>query len=224
VSPSTSPADLDPLPDRFLRRRTAEVAKTLLGCVWCYQDHRGATNEPDRWVGGLIVETEAYLPADDLASHSARGPTRSNRSMFAAAGTLYVYPIHAKHCANIVTEPAGLGAAVLVRGLQPVWGIERMRRRRGQAELRKLTRGPGMICQAMALDRRHDGSDITQSPRWRLARGVDADDFRVIATRRIGIGAEKDADRLLRFFIDGNRFVSGKAGDHSRRPTEQLDG
>ena len=160
----------------------------------------------DHWVGGWIVETEAYLHHRDPASHSARGPTASNASMFAAAGTLYVYPIHAKFCLNAVTQSAGEGAAVLIRALQPIWGIDTMQRRRGKSELRLLTRGPAMICQALGINRHDDGRDLTTDERLGIFSFPDAPHPRVETTRRIGIS--KATHRKLRFIDRDSNYLS----------------
>lgn len=158
------------------------------------------------WTGGLIVETEAYLAVDDLASHSARGLTKSNASMFAAAGTLYVYPIHAKYCMNVVTESEGSGAAVLLRAIEPIWGIDAMQIRRGHDDIRRLTRGPAMLCQALQVDRRLDGHDLIRSKSIRLASIADNQSFEVDDAPRIGIS--KAQDLPLRFTLRGSRFLS----------------
>jgi DNA-3-methyladenine glycosylase len=112
---------------------------------------------------GRIVEVEAYTAADP-ASHSHRGPTARNSSMFGPAGTLYVYlsyGIH--HCANVVTGAEGDGQAVLVRAVVPLTGVAEMRRRRGAVPERRLADGPGKLCQAFGIDHRHDGTDLCAS-------------------------------------------------------------
>jgi DNA-3-methyladenine glycosylase len=165
----------------------------------------------DQWVGGLIVETEAYLAAGDLASHSARGKTRSNASMFARPGTLYVYPIHAKHCLNAVTEQEHVGCAVLIRAIEPIWGISRMQQHRGFDDARRLTRGPAMLCQALAVDRSDDGADLVgDDGSITIARPPIAWAAEVAQSPRIGIS--KAIDHPLRYFVRGNRFVSGRKG------------
>lgn len=189
----------------FYRRSTPQVAEGLLG-KWFARRLGGD------WIGGRIVETEAYLAEDDLASHSARGRTRSNAAMFGPPGSLYVYPIHAKHCLNVVTEQEGRGAAVLIRALEPLWGIETMQRRRGRERLRELTRGPAMLCQALDVDRRHDGVDLVSDPDWLVAEPSPEPPFQITCSTRIGLS--RAADMPLRFFVNGNRFVSGKASDH----------
>lgn len=166
-----------------------------------------------KWVGGLIVETEAYLSQDDLASHSARGKTASNASMFGLPGTLYVYPIHAKYCLNAVTEAEGSGSAVLIRAIEPIWGIETMRQRRGLDDERRLTRGPAMLCQALGVDRSDDGIDLVEHSSLTIATPPLPPTMKIDAARRIGIS--KSVDDLYRFFVNQNRFVSGRARDHS---------
>ena len=169
-----------------------------------------------QWLGGLIVETEAYLAAGDLASHSARGRTKSNEAMFGPAGTLYVYPIHAKYCMNVVTERLGRGSAVLIRAIEPVWGIDAMMGNRKKHRLRQLTRGPAMLCQALQVDRGQDKVDLVRDDEIWIAQR-DAPSPSIVATPRIGIS--NAIDLPLRFFIDGNWFVSGLARQHRTRPS-----
>ena len=150
------PSKRSRLPRSFYERPTELVARELLGKALLRR-------VGEEWLGGLIVETEAYLASGDLASHSARGETRSNAAMFGRPGTLYVYPIHAKYCMNVVTDPMGQGSAVLLRALEPVWGIEQMMRNRSTSQLRQLTRGPAMLCQALAVDRAQDKTDLVKA-------------------------------------------------------------
>ncbi|MFG0266743.1 MAG: DNA-3-methyladenine glycosylase [Rhodopirellula sp. JB055] len=206
------------LPPEFFDRRPEVVARQLLGCGFARQIE-------GIWVGGWIVETEAYLSRRDAASHSARGEKPGNVSMFGRPGTLYVYPIHARHCVNLVTEPAGRGSAVLIRALQPVWGIDRMVRHRGlvagsSLDRRTLTTGPGRLCHALAIDRRCDGVDPAVEEAWRVFSGPRVPRSRVTTTPRIGIS--QSAELPLRFFVDGNRFVSGLARQHRRPRRDSL--
>ena len=191
----------DRLPRSFYDRPTKVVARQLLGKVFCRKIS-------GRLVGGRIVETEAYLPVNDPACHASRGQTRSNASMFSIPGTLYVYPIHAKHCLNAVTESAGRGSAVLIRAIEPIWGIEIMQANRGLEDLRRLTRGPGMLCQALGIDRNSDGIDLIKSKEITISICAQSNDFKVITTPRVGISKGKSAP--LRFVVVGNRYVSGK--------------
>lgn len=131
-----------------------EVAPRLLGAILVHGD-----------CAGRIVEVEAYT-ADDPASHSRSGPTPRNASMFRGPGTAYVYLSYGvHHCLNVVTGAEGDGQAVLVRALVPLWGVGLMRRRRGgaaglRATAQVVTGGPGKLCQALAVDRSHDGVDL----------------------------------------------------------------
>ncbi len=156
----------------------------------------------------MIVETEAYLAENDPACHAIRGRTPSNSSMFGPPGTLYVYPIHAKYCMNAVTEAKGTGSAALIRAIEPIWGIDAMRSVRPYDDLRRLTRGPAMLCEALQIDRRCDGLYLTSDRDIFIANTAWNNEFQIVATPRIGIS--RATEPLLRFVVAGNRFVSGK--------------
>jgi DNA-3-methyladenine glycosylase len=193
------PRRKDCLSQAFYARCTKQVARDLIGKALVHKVGRV-------WIGGLIVETEAYLADRDLASHSARGQTKSNESMFSSPGMLYVYPIHAKYCMNAVTERDGMGAAVLIRAIEPLWGVDQMRVHRNKVDIRQLTRGPAMLCQALQVDRTHDGQTLLGNTSFRIAVMPVEQPFRIDASRRIGISKSKD--RLLRFTMRGSRFLS----------------
>lgn len=154
-------------------------------------------------VGGVIVETEAY-DGDDPASHSVRGRTARNASMFGPAGTVYVYRSYGMHwCLNIATGPEGVGAAVLIRAIEPVDGLDVMRRRRGLEEIRLLCAGPGRLCEALGVTGAHDGMSVAAPPFALMAGDGDAD---LVAGPRIGI--TRAAERPWRFGLAGSRCLS----------------
>lgn len=190
----------------FYSRATARVARDLLGC----QLVRVA--EGGQFIGGEIVETEAYLASGDPASHAARGRSRRNASMFAHPGTLYVYQIHAKCCLNIVTEQAGVGTAVLIRALRPRWGVAQMQTARRQQDERRLTRGPAMICQALAVTIADDGLDLVDSPQLAV---LPRSGQRPQIAAGVRVGISRGQDLPLRFCVAGSRYLS-----QPHRPTQ----
>jgi DNA-3-methyladenine glycosylase len=154
-------------------------------------------------VGGVIVEAEAYAP-DDPASHSFRGRTAANSTMFGPPGTLYVYRSYGIHwCANVVCAPEGVGAAVLLRALEPTHGVEEMQRRRGLEDLRRLCSGPGSLTQALGIDKSHDGLLLDRPP-FELSLGAEPAD--VVVGPRIGI--TKAADLPRRYSLRSSPYVS----------------
>jgi DNA-3-methyladenine glycosylase len=155
---------------------------------------------------GRIVETEAYL-ADDPASHSFAGQTARNKSMFLARGHAYICRIYGMHCClNVSAGDKGQGAAVLIRALEPLDGIALMQRRRSDAALRDLARGPGRLCTAFAIDQRLDGADLCVPGALELAH-AEARTIQIGESTRIGL--MRGADARLRFFERNNIFVSG---------------
>ena len=126
--------------------------------------------------------------------------------MFAAPGTLYVYTIHAKFCMNAVTQQIGEGTAVLIRAIEPIWGIPEMQHNRGQEDLRKLTRGPAMLCQALQVVLEDDGRSLTEDPRLGIYEFPTRSNHRIVSGKRIGIS--KAAHRNLRFVDPDSRFLS----------------
>lgn len=161
-------------------------------------------DSPEGLASGYIVETEAYTAAD-AASHSFRGPGARNQVMFGPAGRLYVYFTYGMHyCVNIVTGEEGNGEAVLVRALQPVDGLELMRRRRGQTDDMNLTDGPAKLAQALGLDKAHNGVPLLEGGRLRLEPGINP---RAI-TRTTRIGISQAQHMPWRFYMTGNPYVS----------------
>ena len=159
-------------------------------------------------VGGRIVETEAY-DREDPASHSFAGPTLRNASMFGPPGRVYVYRSYGIHwCFNLVCREPGHGAGVLIRALEPLAGLETMRRRRGltgdaASTPRLLCAGPGRVGQALGIGPQHDGLAIDAPPfEFRPA----SEDAEVLVGKRIGI--TKAMDQPWRFGLAGSRFLS----------------
>lgn len=152
------------------------------------------------------METEAYIGPEDPASHAAAriGRTRRNATMFGRAGLAYVYRIYGMHwCLNVVTGGEGHPAAVLVRALDPLGGIDVMEGRRGR---RPLTSGPARLCQALGVTGDLDGHDLTRSPLW-LAPGWPVTPSEISRSERIGI--RRAADWPLRFYVTDHPAVSG---------------
>jgi len=184
----------------FYTRPATEVARELLGQSLVRFRANGEV------LGGKIVETEAYLAEDDPASHSARGLTRRNASMFQQPGTLYVYTIHAKCCMNVSTDRSGIGSAVLIRAIEPLWGLETMAAARGQTDPRRLTRGPAMLCQALGVTTAEDGIDLVTSNELTIVPGEPPSAAEVASGPRIGIS--RAVELPLRFYVQSSRFKS----------------
>ena len=158
-------------------------------------------------MGGVIVEVEAYLGANDPASHAYRGETRRNRTMFGAPGHAYVYFTYGMHhCVNVVTEDAGTPHAILLRALAPTTGLARWRAARPDLPLARIASGPGRLCRALGLDRSHDGLDLTRSELVVRARPGAGGEV-VQCGPRIGIRRARELP--YRFWLAGEPAVSG---------------
>jgi DNA-3-methyladenine glycosylase len=156
-------------------------------------------------VGGIIVETEAY-DREDPASHSFSGPTPRNQAMFGPPGRAYVYRSYGIHwCLNFVCREEGHGAGVLIRALEPQFGVDLMRARRGLDDLRLLCSGPGKLGQALGITRELNGCRLDRKPFKVLAAPAQT---QVVAGPRIGIS--KAMDVPWRFGLAGSRFVSAR--------------
>lgn len=200
MSASGSPT---PLSGAFYSMPTLDVARTLIGKTLARRTADGLT-------AGTIVEVEAYVAAVDPAAHAYRGLTLRNRSMFGPPGQTYVYFIYGMHvCLNVVTEPAGEAAAVLIRAVEPTHGLDLMRARRGaQVPDRDLCRGPGRLCQAFAITLNLDGADLSGPDLWISDRPEHVSPLEVATSPRIGI--TRAAEWPWRFYAQGNRFVSAR--------------
>ena len=197
--------DVSRLPRAFFERPTVEVARDLLGRLLVRRLPDGTE------LRGRIVETEAYRGEGDTASHASRGRTPRNAVMFGPPGYAYVYLIYGMyHCLNVVTEPEGVAGAVLIRAVEPVAGLERMKALRPVKRLVDLTNGPGKLCRAFAVDRSLNGEDCVNGTRLWLEAGQPVDDADVGCSPRIGVpyADEKDRKALWRFFIKENKWVS----------------
>jgi DNA-3-methyladenine glycosylase len=184
------------LQEEFYSRQAIEVARGALGKIVVHGE-----------TAGRIVETEAYLGVDDLASHASRGITPRTEVMFGPPGHAYVYFIYGMHeCLNFVSEPEGKAGCVLIRALEPLAGLDVMYGRRVKArKAEDLASGPGKLTQALGITRRLNGSSLIAGP-LTVRRLNDEPSIVIETTPRIGI--TKNVGWPLRFVIAGNRFVS----------------
>ena len=180
------------LPHAFYDRPALVVARETLGMVLVREGPRGRQ-------AGRIVEVEAYDGPQDAASHARSGPTGRAAVMFGPAGFAYVYLIYGiHHCLNLVTGPEGYPAAVLIRALEPLTGIA------------ERTNGPGLLCRALDIDRRLNGTDLTGDTLYLEDRGLAVRDEDIVERPRIGIkfAGEPWISQPWRFYERGNRWVS----------------
>ena len=183
----------------FYNRNTIEVAIQLLGCE--IVSLVGGT-----MTRGIIVETEAYRGPDDPACHAFVGRTRRNNVMFGPPGHLYVYFTYGNHyMLNVVTEHDGYPAAVLLRAIEPYFGLNAMRKRRGIEVIEDLCSGPGKLAKALGITTSENGTDLCGSKIY--IKEPSGRKFNIISSPRIGIG-QRGHKKLWRFFIDGNPNVS----------------
>ncbi len=206
IAKNRSSSALVPLPKDFYARDPRAVSRDLLGKVLVRRQER-------KPLTARIVEVEAYLGKDDPAAHSASGRTARNFVLFGPPGLTYVYFIYGNHyCFNVSCLPDGEAGGVLFRALEPISGIEQMAEARDIAldettDLRKLTSGPGRLAEAFGITRERDNEKDLTSRKSDLS--IVDDGFRpqsIAITPRIGI--TKAAERPLRFFIAGSKFVS----------------
>jgi DNA-3-methyladenine glycosylase len=176
-----------PISRQFYHRDTLDVARDLLGCVL-------ACRVGGKTVRARIVETEAYVGEDDLASHASKGRTKRTEIMYGASGHAYVYMIYGMyHCLNVVTEAEGFPAAVFIRSVEiaevPV----------------KETNGPGKICRFLGIDRNLNGRDMTTRRRIWIERGKPASGEGIVASARVGVGYAKHCAEYPWRFTLGKR-------------------
>lgn len=185
----------------FYEQDLLDLARSLLGKVMVRQLN-------GQELRARIVEVEAYHQDGDAAAHSFSGPTPRNAVMFGLPGYLYVYFIYGMHhCMNVVCCSEGIGAAILIRALEPLRGIEQMRIRRGaRIRDRDLTNGPAKACAAFALDRDQNGLDLCTDRSLFLVDAPRVGVSEIVSGPRIGIS--KATALPWRFYIRGNPFVS----------------
>jgi DNA-3-methyladenine glycosylase len=187
----------DRIPRSFYERPTSEVARDLLGRELVH-------DTPEGRASGTVVECEAYLGSGDPGSHASRRKTPRNAVMFGDAGIAYVYFTYGMHyCFNAVAKPVGEAGAVLIRAIEPREGMDLMQRRRGRRDPRELTTGPAKLTQALGIDGRSNGVDLTSSD---LYFTVGVGPGPIVVTGRIGLSAGQDMP--LRYCIPGSRFLS----------------
>jgi DNA-3-methyladenine glycosylase len=188
----------------FYNRPALDVARELIGLVLVRRHEAGT-------VAGRIVETEAYVGIGDRASHASRGRTARNEVMFGPPGHAYVYLIYGMHwCLNLVTEREGVPAAVLIRAVEPVEGIQLMRVRRPKARTdEQLTSGPARLCQAFAIDGSLNGAGLCLPDSTLYVEGRGEGSGTIIAAPRVGVDyAGEWAAKPFRFHEDESPYVS----------------
>jgi DNA-3-methyladenine glycosylase len=192
---------LSALDEAFFARSVHEVARDLIGCGLLFDG-----------VGGLIVETESY-ERDDPACHAHVGLTPRTEPLFGPPGRAYVYLSYGIHsCLNFVCEPEGSAAAVLIRALEPRWGIDRMVARRGRAGERELCSGPGKLTEALGIGLQHNRASLAHAPFELRRRDPDAEGAEVVTAPRIGI--TKATELPWRFCAADSPYLS--------RPVQNL--
>jgi DNA-3-methyladenine glycosylase len=186
-------------PASFYDRPVLDVAPDLIGCVLRHRE-----------CAGVIVEAEAYHQSEP-GSHAYIGVRPRTRTLFGRPGLAYVYRSYGIHaCINAVAEPDGVGAAVLIRALEPIDGVDLMRARRGLERLESLCSGPGKLTQALGIELGQDGVDLTQGPITISEPMPGSGDPELIAGPRIGL--TKAIELPWRFCVRGSRFLSRRAG------------
>ncbi|HWH63520.1 MAG TPA: DNA-3-methyladenine glycosylase [Ginsengibacter sp.] len=191
----------------YARKNVVAIAKDLIGKII-------VTNFDNNITSGRIVETEAYVAVTDKASHSFGGKrTVRNEHMYAAAGTAYVYICYGLHqMMNIVTNDKDIPDAVLIRAVEPMKGIDIMLKRTGKITLDKtLTRGPGNVGKALGIFKHHSGNHLLGNKIYLLDDNIKIPSEQIGTSARIGVETA-GADALLpyRFYLKGNKYVSGK--------------
>lgn len=186
----------------FFKQDTISLSKSLLGKLLINETENGL-------LGGYIVETEAYLGKIDEAAHTYLGKnTPKVKSMYKAAGTVYVYTMHTHQLLNIVAESAGVPHGVLIRAVEPAIGIEQMEKNRGKSGI-LVSNGPGKLTKALGIGREHDGT-VLQRGNLRIDFCNSKVALSIGSSPRVGIPNKGIwTEKHLRFFVEGNPYVSG---------------
>jgi DNA-3-methyladenine glycosylase len=184
----------------FYSRDTAKVARELLGKIL-------VRRLDTKTLKAIIVETEAYYGKDDPASRAYHGKKKYNRVMWEKPGRIFIYNVHQYWMLNIIAHQEEKVGGVLIRAIEPVEGMETMKKNRPGKQLTNLTSGPGKLTQALLIDKNLNGIDATSinSPIYVLENKKR---FEIVTSHRIGV--TKDLEEKLRFYIKGNPFVSRK--------------
>ncbi len=201
MTPS-SEAGFSILPADFFHRSAPDVAESIVGLYLL-------TRRDGSLCGGKVVECEAYLGPDDPASHAACGPTDRNRYMFGPGGVVYVYMIYGLHlCFNVTAGKDNEAGAVLIRSLEPEYGVEKMEERRGVEDLRRLTTGPANLTRALEITLNDNGKKLPENDIF-FAGVPGTFNKGVVRTPRIGIS--KARHLKYRFLDPDSNFISGPA-------------
>ncbi len=195
-------SELEKLDKNFYMNSALFVAKNLLGKFLL-------KNIGDRYAGGMIVETEAYMGEQDDAAHSYKlKRTKRNEAMYEEGGNTYIYMIYGMHyCLNVVTNKKDRPEAVLIRAIQPLFGIEIMQQNR-KTDIKNLTNGPAKLCKALNIDLKFNKKSLTSNDFF-IAKDKKEPYLDIVATKRVNIDYAKQCkDKLWRFIIKNNPFVS----------------
>ncbi len=183
----------------FYERDPATVARALLGKILVRTLDRDC-------LSGKIVETEAYYGEDDPASRAYKGKMRFNALMYAEPGRTFIYMVHGNWLLNIVAHRTGKVGAVLLRAVEPIHGINVMKKNRGLDNLHRLTSGPGKLTKALAITNELNGLFVTE--RTSELTVTEGEEKQIESSSSHRIGVRRDLPRKLRFFIKENKFVS----------------
>jgi DNA-3-methyladenine glycosylase len=186
---------------KFFKRDCITVSKELLGKIVVHDSKQGT-------VSGRITEVEAYEAYTDPSAHSYKGKTERNKSLYLEGGHLYLFKIHRYICMDIVTGEKDEPSSVLLRSLEPLEGIDIIKKNRGKQKLIELTTGPGKLVQALGIEYKYDGYDICQpdSKIYIVDDGYEVED--IVQTTRVGISKAKDLKN--RFYIKNSKYISKK--------------